>query len=289
MLSVEILLPAFLACLALAPLLSYLGMHVLARGVIFIDIALAQLAALGAAVGSYYGVEPHTPGSYVWSFGFAVLGSAIVAAARGLGDRVPHEALIGILYAVASAVTVLVANALPHGDEEIKTALVGSLLTADYGEVAIVAGVVIVIAVVHILLRHRFLTLSFEPRKAEEAGWNAGLWDFLLYITFGVVITGAVQVAGVLLVFSFLIVPATFSILFTRRLRTRLAIAWIMGPLVSLVGLIASYQYDLPTGATIVVVFGIVLAPTLAVMALLPRAREAVVMGEEARAGTREG
>lgn len=283
MLSVQILLPAFLACLVLAPLLSYLGMHVLARGVIFIDIALAQLAALGAAVGSYFGVEPQTQASYFWSFGFAVAGAAVMAGARELGDRVPQEALIGIVYAVASAVTVLVANALPHGDEEIKTALVGNLLTATYAEVAVVAVVALVVAAVHLALRRRFLTLSFAPERAAAAGWRAGWWEFALYVTFGLVITGAVQVLGVLLVFSFLIVPAAFSALFSNRLRTRLAIAWLLGPLVSLVGLVISFRYDLPTGATIVVVFGAALVPAIAVVALLPGAHDVAPQKEALR------
>jgi zinc/manganese transport system permease protein len=277
MLTFEILLPAFLACLVLAPLLSYLGMHVLARGVIFIDIALAQLAALGAATGAYFGFEPHTPASYVCSFAFAVAGSALVAGARGLRDRVPQEALIGIIYAVGSALAVLVASALPHGDEEIKDALVGTLLTVSLSEVAIVAAVVAIAGAAHLVLRRRFLTLSFDPKRAEELGWSVSLWELLLYVTFAVVITAAVQVAGVLLVFSFLIVPAVFSALFAQRLRARLMIAWIVGPVVSVAGLVLSYRFDLPTGASIVVVFGAILA--LGVI---------VAISVAARAGARE-
>ena len=275
MLSLEILLPAFLACLVLAPILGYLGMHVLARGVIFIDIALAQLAALGAAVGAYFGSEPHTFASYVWSFAFAVVGSGLIALARGVSKRVPQEAFIGITYAVAAAVTVLVASALPHGDEEIKDALVGSLLTVGFGEVAVIAVVAAAIGGLHFVLRRRFLAMSFARQLPRTTGWKAGAWEFMLYISFGVVITGAVQVAGVLLVFSLLIVPAVFSALFSDRLAPRLAIAWVMGPVISFIGLVASYKMDLPTGAAIVVAFGAALVVGIGVAGFMPRRSEA--------------
>jgi len=269
--TVQVLLPAFLACLVLTGLLSYLGLHVLAREVIFVDIALAQIAALGTAVASYVGVEPHTYTSYVWSLGFTVVGAGIFAATRVLRKSVPQEAFIGVTYAVASAVTILVANALPHGDEEIKEILVGSLLTIDLSDVAFTAVVFAAVGAFHVLFRRRFLSLSFDPDGAASAGWIGALSDFAFYVSFGVVITSAVQMAGVLLVFSFLIVPAVFSALFSRRLLARLVVCWSLGAIVSAVGLFASFKLDVPTGATVVVTFGIALGLGAVASALVPR------------------
>src|SRR5512132_3176945 len=166
-LELQILLPAFLACLVLTSFLAYLGLHVLAREVIFVDIALAQIAALGTAVASLRGIEPHTAGSYAWSLGFTFVGAALFALTRSLRRRVPQEAFIGITYAVAAATAILVANSLPHGDEEIKEILVGSLLTVTFRDVAITAAIFAALGVFHFAFRRRFLVLSFEGDEAE--------------------------------------------------------------------------------------------------------------------------
>ncbi len=260
-LELQILLPALLACLVLTGFLSYLGMHVLARGVIFVDIALAQIAALGTAVAAARGVEPHTPQSYVWSLGFTFGGAALFALTRGVRKRVPQEAFIGITYAVAAATAILVASFLPHGDEEIKEILVGSLLTVSLQEVAITAAIFAVLGGFHFALRKKFLALSFEhdAAMAHEETWREMAWDLAFYMSFGVVIASSVQMAGVLLVFSFLIVPAVFSALFTHRLGLRLVMGWALGALVSAAGLFASFRFDLPTGAAVVVTFGVAL------------------------------
>lgn len=258
-LELEIILPGFLACLLLTGFLAYLGLHVLAREVIFVDIALAQIAALGTAVASFFDVEPHTAASYLWSLGFTFVGAALFALTRGLRKRVPQEAFIGIIYAVAAASAILVAKFLAHGDEEIKEILIGSLLTVTLPQVGITALIFAALAVLHVVFRRKFLQLSFEHDRPEHEGWRPMLWDLLFYASFGVVITSSVQMAGVLLVFSFLIVPAVFSALFTKRLSLRLVMAWLLGALVSAVGLWGSFKLDLPTGAAVVVTFGIAL------------------------------
>lgn len=259
-LELEILLPGFLACLLLTGFLAYLGLHVLAREVIFVDIALAQIAALGTAVASLFDVEPHTRQSWLWSIGFTFVGAALFAVTRGVRKRVPQEAFIGISYAVAAALAILVAKYLPHGDEEIKEILIGSLLTVTLSEVGVTAVVFAVLAAIHFVFRKQFLHLSFDPEHDGHEGWKPMLWDLLFYATFGVVIASSVQMAGVLLVFSFLVVPAVFSALFTKNLMIRLAMAWVLGALVSAVGLLGSFKFDLPTGAAVVVTFGIALA-----------------------------
>jgi len=258
-LELQILLPAFLACLVLTGFLSYLGLHVLARGVIFVDIALAQIAALGTAVASLRGIEPRTTESWLWSLGFTFVGAGLFALTRGLRRRVPQEAFIGITYAVAAAISILVANSLPHGDEEIKEILVGSLLTVSYREVGFTAGTFLILGIVHFVLRKRFIALSFDHDSAAHDSWQGIAWDLAFYMSFGVVIASSVQMAGVLLVFSFLIVPAVFSALFTGRLGLRLAIAYLLGAVVSAAGLWSSFKFDLPTGAAVVVTFGVAL------------------------------
>jgi zinc/manganese transport system permease protein len=255
-LELQILLPAFLACLVLASFLSYLGLHVLARGVIFVDIALAQIAALGTAFAASRNIEPHTPESWLWSMGFTFVGAAVFALTRGLRKQVPQEAFIGITYAVAAASAILIANTLPHGDEEIKEILVGSLLTVSFKEVGVTAAVFAALGVVHFVLRKKFLALSFEEKEGEQDGWKAMGWDLAFYMSFGVVIASSVQMAGVLLVFSFLVVPAVFSALFTKNLLARLLMAWGLSAVVSAGGLWASFKFDWPTGAAVVVTFG---------------------------------
>jgi zinc/manganese transport system permease protein len=270
LLALQILLPAFLACLVLTGFLAYLGLHVLARGVIFVDIALAQIAALGTAVASLMGVEPHTPASYCWSLAFTIVGAGLFTATRSLRRQIPQEAFIGITYAVAAAGAILVANFLSHGDEEIKEILAGSLLTVGLPEVGVAGLIFLVLGVLHFVFRRRFLSLSFEHHGDEEESPRTTWWDFAFYITFGIVITSAVQMAGVLLVFSFLIVPAVFSALFTQRLLVRLVIAWGLGFAVSSLGLLASFTFDLPSGAAVVVTFGLALLLGTGARLLLP-------------------
>ncbi len=279
--TLEILLPGLAACFLLTLLLSYLGLQVLAREVIFVDIALAQVAALGSAVASYFGVEPHTTVSLVWSLGFTTLAAGVFAATRAVRVKVPQEAFIGIAYAAAAAFTVLVANALPHGDEELKETLVGNLLTVGYDDVLRIAAVFAAVAIVQVAFRRRFVTHSKEEPRDE--GINEALWDLLFYVTFGFVITIAVHTAGVLLVFSYLIVPAVFSALFASRLWPRLALAWGLGAVVSSVGMWVSFELDLPSGATVVMTFGAALASAVAiyatVRALRPQVRAAEAPG----------
>ncbi|HYV48243.1 MAG TPA: metal ABC transporter permease [Myxococcaceae bacterium] len=288
-LELQILLPAFLACLVLTAFLAYLGLHVLAREVIFVDIALAQIAALGTAVASLRGVEPHTTESYVWSLLFTFAGAALFALTRGLRKRVPQEAFIGITYAVAAATSILVANFLSHGDEEIKEILVGSLLTVSLKDVGVTALIFAALGAFHFAMRHRFIALSFDHDSPEHDTWKGILWDLAFYLTFGVVIASSVQMAGVLLVFSFLIVPAVFSALFSRRLGVRLALAWALGAVVSAGGLWSSFKFDLPTGATVVVTFGVALllgVLAAVMMARKGKAAEAAVSGSPPAPGS---
>jgi len=243
-------------CLVIASIHVYLGMHVLQRGVIFVDLALAQLAALGATVAGVLD-EEHAEGAvaHLAAFAFAALGAALFALAGRARQHVSQEAVVGIVYAVASSAMVLVLSRAPHGAEHMKAMLVGSLLLSTWEDVARVAGAYVLLGGVQYALRERFVQMSWEPQRGVPTGW-----DFAFYLLFAMAITLSVQVAGVLLVFSYLIVPAVITRLFQERLGPRLLAGWAVAVLASLGGLAASWSWDLPTGAAIVAAFGLLLA-----------------------------
>ena len=249
----------FLASLILTGIHSYLGVHVVERGVIFVDLALAQIAALGAIVAIIAGMDPHGRGSYWISLGFTFLGAAIFAFARTRRGHIPQEAFIGIAYAVASATAILAMSKATGETEHLKDMLVGNILAVSKAEVLKTAVLYGAIGIFHYFFRKKFLLISTDTAKAEASGLNIRFWDFLFYASFGFVVTSSVAIAGVLLVFCYLIVPSVGAMLFAERVGRRLAIGWTMGTLVSALGVYFSVLLDLPTGATIVCTFGAVL------------------------------
>lgn len=258
----------FVMCLVLTGIHAYLGIHVIAREVVFVDIAMAQIAALGATAAFLFGFDLESWVSYAAALAFTVLGAGVLAVTRTRGRHVSQEAIIGVVYAVSAAAAVLLADRAPHGAEHIRAMLVGSLLSVGAEQVAKVAALYAGVGVVHWALRRRFMLISTDPEAAYRAGWNVRFWDFLFYATFGVVVTSSVRVAGVLLVFSYLIVPALAGIMLGGRTAARLATGWLFGTVVSIVGIAASATLDLPTGATVVCAFGVTLL-ALAVAQLL--------------------
>lgn len=255
----QLMIKPFVACLILTGIHAYLGLHVVERGVIFVDLALAQIAAFGATVGVLWGWGLHSTQSYLLALGFTFVGAAVFAMTRHRKPIVPQEALIGITYAVSAAASILVLSRAAEGGEELKALLVGHLLFVEWPEIAKVFFLYGMIGIVHWLARKQFLFISQNPEGAFEKGLRVRLWDFLFYATFGFVVTSSVEMAGVLLVFSFLIVPAVCGVLFARTVGKRLLIGWAVGTLTSVLGAVASYGWDLPTGATIVCTFGAVL------------------------------
>ncbi len=256
---VALLLWPALACLVLTGIHAYLGLHVVERGVIFVDLSLAQVASLGTTVAFLAGFELHSPGAYWVSLSFTVLGAAIFAFTRSRKSLVPQEAIIGIVYAVCAAASVLIMDRLPEGAEHIKYILVGNLLAVTPHDVIKMGIVYSVIGALHWTWRKPFLAISTNHGDPYKTGLKVKFWDFLFYATFGLVVTSSVAIAGVLLVFSFLIVPSVTAMLFSNRVGVRLAIGWFMGAVVSLVGMYASYKLDAPTGATVVCTFGVAL------------------------------
>jgi zinc/manganese transport system permease protein len=252
------LLAPFVASLILTGIHAYLGVHVVERGVIFVDLALAQIAALGATVAVVVGMDPHGRVAYWISLAFTFLGAAIFAFARSSRGHIPQEAFIGIAYAVASATAILLMSKAVGETEHLKDMLVGNILAVSWPEVRKTAFLYGAMGIFHFIFRKKFLAISMNRGKAET-GMNVRFWDFLFYASFGFVVTSSVAIAGVLLVFCYLIVPSVGAMLFADRIGSRLAIGWTMGTLVSALGCYLSVVMDTPTGATIVVTFGAIL------------------------------
>lgn len=251
---VEFLIPSVVACIVLAGIHTYLGIHVITRGVIFLDIALAQIAALGMTAAFLAGYHPDSMMAYFFAAGATLVGAIFFTLFRD--DMRHQEALIGVAFAVSSAASILLADRLPHGSEHLKFVLNGNILWVEWGQILMTAAIYAVIGFVHFLFRKQLVAISKNPEEAKKTGLNIRGWDFFFYLTFGLVITSAVQMAGILLVFSFLIVPALCVSLFSESLKTQLVFGWILGVVLSASGVFLSYSGDLPTGATIVVIFG---------------------------------
>ena len=269
----ELLWVPFLACLVLTAIHVYLGQHVLARGVIFVDLALAQVAGLGVTVAFLAGHPIQSEAAYWYALAFAVGGAALFALTRAVPGRLPQEAVIGIVYAVSAAIAVLVVDRAPQGAEHIKQLLVGDVVTVSPSEIRRVAVLYALIGLFHVLMRRPILEISLDPDGAASRGRAVRGWDFAFYVTFAVVVTSSVRIAGVLLVFSYLIVPAAVGTLATRSVAGRLVLGWLLGALVSAVGLWASFAWDLPTGAAIVATFGALMAAVALMAGLLALVR----------------
>lgn len=262
-----LLAPPFVASVLFVAIHANFGLHVLRRGVIFVDLALAQMSALGATIAFAIGHIPTSPFGLVYTFLFSAVGAALLAAGRALPKAVHPEAYIGILYVVATAATILVVDRSPQGAEHVKQMLVGSILTVSANNLPKFALVYGAIGVFHWLARRPLLAAS-EAAPSGHAG-SAFIWDFLFYLSFGVVVTSSVATAGVLLVFCFLIIPAIIGSLFTRRVVGALCIGGLGGAVASAIGLAASYELDLPAGAAMVLAFALVLAVAVILRAFI--------------------
>ena len=267
-----LLLP-FLACLIIAGLHCYMGMHIVSREVIFVDLALAQIAALGGAVAMLFGYELGDIHAKIFSVAFAIVGAGIFSISRTDDERVPQEAIIGIVYAVCAALLIIVLSHAPEGAEHVKELTFGSILTVTWADIYKTAILYVAIGIFHFVFRDKFIALSFDTEHAKKEGISFRIWDFLFYASFGFMVTQSVGIAGVLLVFSYLIVPAVCAILFTSHLWTRLVLGWILGFIASVVGLTLSVKLDLPAAATIVATFGGVLLITAAIRLLVPKTK----------------
>jgi len=255
----ELMTLPFLECLVLVGIHSYLGIHVLKRQVIFVDLAFAQIAALGTTVAYLFHLHPTSPGAYVFSLLFTFAAAAVFALTRFRRQRIPQEAIIGLTYALAASVAILVIDRAPHGAEHIKDIMAGSILWVRESDVVVAAVVYSLVGAFHFVFRDKFLLISTDVDEAQRQGINIRLWDFLFYLSFGLVISLSVRVAGVLLVFVFLIVPAMLGVLVTARFGLQLIIGWVVGTFVSVAGLWLSDFGDFPAGPAVVAFYGGVL------------------------------
>ena len=271
----EFLAAPMAAALVIAGIHAYLGLHVVERGVIFVDLSLAQIASLGATIAitlPVLGGDPHGPEVYWMSLGFTLIGALVFAMVKGHSANIPQEAIIGVSYAVASAAVIVVMSKAPGESEHLRDMLVGNILSVQWPEVWTTAAMYVVIGAFHYVCRKRFLEISVDPVGAAARGVPVRFWDFLFYASFGLVVTRSVAIAGVLLVFCYLIVPSVGGMLFSRRIGPRLALGWAMAGAVSFLGMYFSVQFDLPTGATIVCTFGLALIlAALLRLAMRPR------------------
>jgi zinc/manganese transport system permease protein len=267
----EFLAAPFVASLILTGIHAYLGVHVVERGVIFVDLSLAQIAALGATIAlllPFSGGDPHAPSVYWVSLAFTFIGAAIFSTIRVKNARIPQEAIIGICYAVASAAAILAMSKATSESEHLKDMLVGNILAVSWHEVIKTAILYGAIGIFHYIFRKPFLAISMSHGNPDATGLNYRWWDFLFYASFGFVVTSSVSIAGVLLVFCYLIVPSVAAMMYAENIGPRLAIGWTMGTIVSALGVWLSLRLDLPTGATIVCTFGLVLVLMAAVRPL---------------------
>lgn len=273
-----------LACLLLPGILVYFGLHIVRRGIIFVDLALAQVAALGACVAILMHYEPNSIQAYLMSLGFTFIGAIIFTLTRNRDHHhVPQEALIGIVYVVAAAAGILLLSNSAEGNEELRRTMIGDVLTVEPKQVWRTFALYLGVGAVHFIFRRKFLALSFESERAQAEGIAVRWWDFVFYALFGIVVTSFVQIGGVLLVFSYLIVPAVCANFLANKLGSLLAIGWTGATLASLVGLYSSYRFDLPTGAAIVCVLGAMLLLVMIYARVFQKA--AVREKNESRAG----
>ncbi|MDP2307306.1 MAG: metal ABC transporter permease [Pseudomonadota bacterium] len=247
------------ACIVIVLTLGWFGLHVLERGVIFVDLALAQVAALGTTYAVFLGHEPDSSTAFALALTFTFIGAAAFSAARIYEEQVPQEAIIGIAYAVSAAAGMLMIHFADdaHGGEKLEHLLVGNLVWVQPAELAVLAGACAAVGLLHLVVRKKFLAISYRTEGVP----NVALWDLLFYGSFGVALTAIVSVSGVLLVFSYLVIPAVIARLLVRGVLPRLLVAWATGLVVSVAGVAVSYTH--PTGPVIVAFFGIVLLVVL--------------------------
>lgn len=251
----DLLLPPFAAAMIILLTHAYFGLHVIQREVIFVDLALAQIAALGATAAFFLGAEHGSFVAYMASFGFTLLGAFIFSVTRMEDSPVPQEAIIGITFVVASAAVLMLASFSAEGTEHVQETMTGSLIWVTWpmvGKVALSYGA---IGLFHYVMRRTMLAITWAPERVSRLKF----WDFVFYASFGIAITSSVHIAGVLMVFSVLVIPSVIAFFYTRSFRNALWIAWGAGTVAIVSGLGVSFALDITTGPVLVVAFGVVL------------------------------
>jgi zinc/manganese transport system permease protein len=281
----DLMIVPFVAAMVILGINAYFGLHIIKRGVIFVDLAFAQIAALGGTIAFLIGAEHDSISAYAFAFGATLAGALLFSMTRTRSEDVTQEAYIGIAYVIASATVILLSSFSPEGAEHVKETLTGSLIWVTWPAVLKMTAAYVVIAAFHILFRRRMLAITFSPERVK----NVKLWDFIFYLTFGLAVTFAVNMAGVLLIFSTLVIPAVIAFLYTRQLGPALIIAWLSGSIAIAAGIGVSFAFDVTTGPLLVVSFGVVLILALLIRPLVrPKRVERAGRAEELHAGVVE-
>jgi zinc/manganese transport system permease protein len=252
---IDLMIPPIVAALVILSIHAYLGLHVIAREVIFVDLAFAQIAALGTTVAYLMGIEHGTTVSLVFALVFTLVGALVFSLTRMDRSAVPQEAIIGITFVVASATVILLSGFTAEGTEHLRETMTGTLIWVDWPTILEMGAVYLLVGAFHVAVRRRFLEVTFTPERAR----TLHLWDFLFYASFGIVISYSVEIAGVLMVFSALVIPAVVAFLFTNHFAKALLVAWGAGALAIIGGISASFYWDVATGPLLVCAFGLVL------------------------------
>jgi zinc/manganese transport system permease protein len=274
MVAVEFLLTPFIACLLLIFINVYFGIHVIKREIIFIDIALAQIAALGSVVALviFHCLHPemthehehHTAFTYIFSVGFIILAALIFTFLKQRKINIPLEAIIGITYALATTGTVIILDKAAGGDVHVHDMLIGSILWVSWHQVTRLFVVVLIVGLFHLMFKEKFRLISGSEPGSNKIK-NPRLWDFLFYLSFGLVIIEAVNIAGILTVFAFLIIPASISILLSTDWKKRMLTGWGIGLFAVVIGLYLSLNMDVPSSPVIILILAVALFISLLV------------------------
>ncbi len=246
---------------------TYLGLHVIRRGIVFSDLALDQLAGFGVIVGIGLGIQGGTTASYLLAFVAVLFGSVLLAFVKPKNKRIPHEAIIGIIYGLALVASVMVADKISGGIAYLTQTLAGCMLWVNWHLVTVSVFVYILLAVFHYRFRHKFISITEKPGTIK----NENLWDLLFFITLGIITVLIVPIAGVLLAYGFLMIPAAIAVLFTKGWASGLKIGWSVGFIASMVGLFSSYFFNLPYGPSLVLSLGVFFLVALCIRAFMPK------------------
>ena len=239
---------------------TYLGLHVIRRGIVFSDLSLDQLAAFGVIVGIGLGIQGGSVGSYVVSFVAVLIGSVLLAYVKPRNENIPHEAVIGIVYGLALVASIMVADKISGGIAYVTQTLAGVMLWVNWALVMVTVAVYIVLSVFHYCFRSRFISIT----EGKGSSTNENFWDLLFFVSLGIITVLIVPIAGVLLAYAFLMIPAAIASLFTKDWGRALCIGWGVGFIASMAGLFSSYFFDLPYGPTLVLALGLFFVCALA-------------------------
>lgn len=267
----EILIPAFVVCLLMLLTHSYFGLHVLSRGIIFVDLALAQIAALGISIAFLFGEETHGHTAQIYAFVATLTASFLFARLRHLPNKVAREVTIGCVYVVSTSLSIVILSRSSQGMEELKSLLNGNILWVSWEEIGVLFVSYALVMLLHRIYRQKFYELSFKEEQGNGTGF---LWEFLFFVSFSIIITLAVNLTGILLVFAFLIIPAFSASLLKKGFQAQLIFSWVLGLIGSATGLFIAFNHDLPVGATIVSALGGI--PVVIGLYLLVRSKKEV-------------